>query len=214
MKKIFSISILFLSALSSCQEKTSPAVADFQRLQQQYKVAYFASGCFWCVEAIFESVKGVKEAVSGYSGGQDQSPTYQEVSSGRTGHAETVAVFYNSKEINYTTLLRVFFGSHDPTTLNRQGPDRGSQYRSVVFYTQPEEKQQAEAYMAQLTRNKVFQNPIVTEVVPFEKFYIAEDYHQNYERNHPDNPYIQNVSLPRLRSFQSRFPELLKPSHH
>ena len=188
---------MFLSALSSCQEKTNPAVADFQRLQQQYKVAYFASGCFWCVEAIFESVKGVKEAVSGYSGGQDQSPTYQEVSSGRTGHAETVAVFYNSKEINYTTLLRVFFGSHDPTTLNRQGPDRGSQYRSVVFYTQPEEKQQAEAYMAQLTRNKVFQNPIVTEVVPFEKFYIAEDYHQNYERNHPDNPYIQNVSMPR-----------------
>lgn len=130
MKKIFSIAILFLSALSSCQEKTNPAVADFQRLQQQYKVAYFASGCFWCVEAIFESVKGVKEAVSGYSGGQDQSPTYQEVSSGRTGHAETVAVFYNSKEINYTTLLRVFFWFTRP---HHTQPSRAGQGLAIPF---------------------------------------------------------------------------------
>lgn len=213
MKKGIVFIFMLLSVLTSCQEAVNTQLADFQKLEKEYSIAYFASGCFWCVEAIFESVKGVREAVSGYSGGYDQSPTYSEVSSGQTGHAETVAVFYNPQEVDYATLLKVFFGSHDPTTLNRQGPDRGTQYRSAIFYQTPAEKKQAENYIYRLNQLGTYPNPIITEVVPFKKFFIAEAYHQDYEKNHPNNPYIRNVSLPRLRLFQSKFKELLKPVH-
>lgn len=213
MKKGIVFIFMLFSVLTSCQEAENTQLADFQKLENEFSVAYFASGCFWCVEAIFESVKGVREAVSGYSGGHDQSPTYSEVSNGQTGHAETVAVFYNPQEVDYATLLKVFFGSHDPTTLNRQGPDRGTQYRSTIFYQTPAEKKQAENYIYRLGQMGTYPNPIVTEVVPFEKFFIAEAYHQNYEKNNPNNPYIRNVSIPRLRLFQSKFPDLLKKSH-
>ena len=175
------------------------------------KVAYFASGCFWCVEAIFESVQGVEEAISGYSGGTEKNPTYREVSYGRTTHAEAVAVYYHPDEVSFCELLTVFFVSHDPTTLNRQGPDRGTQYRSIAFYQNEVERQLIEAYIDALNEASVYKNPIVTEVKAFSVFYEAEGYHQDYEKNNPNDPYIRNVSIPRLNRFKEALPQLLKP---
>lgn len=179
-----------------------------------YKRAYFASGCFWCVEAIFESVKGVEEVVSGYAGGTESNPTYEQVSYGRTGHAEAVEVYYNPEVISFFELVQVFFGSHDPTTPNQQGPDRGRQYRSIAFYQTEEEQKTIRAYMDALQENKVYDRPLVTEITPLETFWPAEDYHQDYERKHPENPYIQNVSIPRLKRFQKNFGEYLKEGAH
>lgn len=176
--------------------------------------AYFASGCFWCVEAVYESVTGVREAVSGYAGGKEKNPTYEQVSMGRTGHAEAVKVYYDPDAVTYETLVKVFFGSHDPTTLNRQGPDRGAQYRSIIFYQNDEEKQIAENYVRMLEDQNVYDDPIVTEIVPFKKFWKAEDYHQDYERRNPNNPYVRSVSIPRLKKFQAKYPELLKEGTH
>ncbi|MDF0706394.1 peptide-methionine (S)-S-oxide reductase MsrA [Flagellimonas okinawensis] len=182
---------------------------------QQFETAYFASGCFWCVEAIFESVKGVKEVYSGYSGGSEENPTYEEVSYGRTHHAEAVEVYYDPKVISFEKLVKVFFGSHDPTTLNRQGPDRGAQYRSIAFYKNEEERKIIQDYIDLLENENVYGNrSIVTEVTPFEKFYMAEEYHQDYERRNPDNSYIQNVSIPRLNRFKKNFKSYLKEEVH
>ncbi|PHR50122.1 MAG: peptide-methionine (S)-S-oxide reductase [Fluviicola sp.] len=172
-------------------------------------VAYFASGCFWCVEAVFESVTGVGDVISGYSGGKKSNANYRAVSAGITDHAEAVAVHYDSTKIDYPTLLKVFFGSHDPTTLNQQGPDRGTQYRSAIFYRNQKEKKLAKEYIEQLLTDKVFPK-ITTEVVGFDAFYPAEDYHQNYEKKNPNNSYVRNVSIPRLKKFQKQYPELLK----
>lgn len=172
--------------------------------------AYFASGCFWCVEAVYESVKGVAEAVSGYAGGSSLNPTYQAIGTGKTGHAETVEVYYDAEVVSFETLLTVFFGSGDPTTLNRQGPDRGTQYRSIIFYQNDAEKLAIEKKIAELEEAQVFNKPIVTEVKTFEKFYAAEDYHQDYERLNPHNPYVKSVSIPRLKKFQKQFPDLLQ----
>ena len=201
---------------SSAQNGNSPAgtiatneSGDLSKLQR----AYFASGCFWCVEAVFESVNGVEEVVSGYSGGHTQNPTYATIGSGRTGHAEAVEVFYDAKVVDFATLLKVFFGSQDPTTVNRQGPDRGSQYRSIAFYQNETEKALIEKYIAELNASGTFEGPIVTEVLAFEKFWDAEKYHQNYERLHPDQPYVRGVSVPRLKRFQKKFPGLLKKEH-
>jgi len=181
----------------------------------QFETAYFASGCFWCVEAIFESVKGVKEVVSGYSGGTEKNPTYEQVGGGMTSHAEAVKVFYDPKVISFTALVQVFFGSHDPTTLNSQGPDRGTQYRSVAFYKTDKEKQVIEGYIKALKDQNVYDGaPITTEVTEFTKFYDAEDYHQDYERKHPKNSYITNVSVPRLNRFKENFKEYLKEDSH
>ncbi len=182
---------------------------------QQYETAYFASGCFWCVEAIFESVKGVKEVYSGYSGGSKKNPTYKEVAYGLTRHAEAVEVFYDPEVISFTQLVQVFFGSHDPTTLNRQGPDRGAQYRSIAFYKNEREKEIIDNYISALTAEDVYKGrPIVTEVEKFDVFYKAEEYHQDYERNNPNNSYIQNVSIPRLNRFKKNFGSLLKEESH
>jgi len=190
------------------QEKIRPAkkAVDLTGLSK----AYFASGCFWCVEAVYESVKGVAEVVSGYSGGSSLNPNYKAIGTGKTGHAETIEVYYNADEVSFETLLSVFFGSGDPTTLNRQGPDRGTQYRSIIFYQNDAEKLAIEKKIAALEEDQVFDNPIVTEVTAFEQFYPAEDYHQNYERLNPTNPYVQSVSIPRLKRFQKKFPDLLK----
>ncbi|MBL4707375.1 MAG: peptide-methionine (S)-S-oxide reductase MsrA [Flavobacteriales bacterium] len=181
--------------------------------KEKLETAYFASGCFWCVEAVFQSVKGVKDAVSGYSGGYKKNPTYREISSGTLKHAEAVKVIYDPLQVDYETLVKVFFGSHDPTTVNRQGPDRGPQYRSIVFYETMDEKKIIEKYMTKLESDKVFSAPIVTEVVAFDIFWDAEDYHQEYENKHPENGYVQSVSIPRLKKFQAKFPELLKENH-
>lgn len=180
---------------------------------QNLKKAYFASGCFWCVEAIFESVNGVSEAYSGYAGGFTKNPNYNQIGTGRTGHAEAVEVIYDPEVVSFGTLLQVFFGSHDPTTPNRQGPDRGSQYRSIAFYTSEQEREQIQNYIAQLSDQHIFKADIVTEVKPMDIFYYAEEYHQDYEKRNPNNPYVQNVSIPRLKKFQSRYPELLKAAH-
>jgi peptide-methionine (S)-S-oxide reductase len=193
--------------------KTAIEETDLRDLQD-YETAYFASGCFWCVEAIFESVKGVKEVVSGYSGGKEENPTYEDVGYGRTTHAEAVEVYYNPEVISYLELVQVFFGSHDPTSLNRQGPDQGTQYRSIAFYKEQKEKQIIESYIGALEENKVYDRPIVTEVTKFDKFYKAEDYHQDYERKNPNNSYIRNVSVPRLNRFKQNFPEYLKDEVH
>lgn len=181
---------------------------------QRYETAYFASGCFWCVEAIFESVKGIKEVYSGYSGGTEKNPTYKEVSYGRTTHAEAVEVYYDPKVISFTQLVQVFFGSHDPTTLNRQGPDRGAQYRSIAFYKNEAQKKIITDYIAQLEAENVYDRPIVTEVKKFDKFYRAEEYHQDYEKRNPNNSYIQNVSIPRLNRFKENFKTYLKEGTH
>lgn len=180
----------------------------------KYKKAYFAAGCFWCVEAIFESVTGVKEVYSGYAGGTEKDPTYRDVGSGRTSHAEAVEIYYDPQEVNFFQLVQVFFGSHDPTTLNRQGPDRGPQYRSIAFYSNEEEQNIILAYMDALRENNVYDRPIVTEVTPLDTFYMAEEYHQDYEKRNPNNPYVQNVSIPRLNRFKENFPDLLKKDAH
>jgi len=219
----FALSIIVLASVS-CQSKTTtpkPVVKELAQVKklsqeelQEYETAYFASGCFWCVEAIYESVRGVKEAVSGYAGGEEENPTYEQVSYGRTTHAETVVVYYDPKEISFMELVQVFFGSHDPTTLNRQGPDRGAQYRSIAFYENDEEKKIIEAYMAALEESKRYGRPIVTEVMPLTTFWKAEEYHQDYERKHPNDSYITNVSIPRLDMFKKNFPDYLKKDSH
>ncbi|WP_276167574.1 peptide-methionine (S)-S-oxide reductase MsrA [Zobellia alginiliquefaciens] len=218
---------IFLLASTSCQshvEKKKPAQTSLAKkvaikLTNQdlsnFETAYFASGCFWCVEAIFESVKGVKEVVSGYSGGTEKNPTYEQVGGGMTSHAEAVKVYYDPKVISFTALVQVFFGSHDPTTLNRQGPDRGPQYRSIAFYKNDKEKQIIDGYIKALKDQNVYDGtPITTEVTKFTKFYDAEDYHQDYERKHPNNSYITNVSVPRLNRFKENFQEYLKDGSH
>ena len=176
------------------------------------KVAYFASGCFWCVEAIFESVEGVSEAISGYAGGHTKTPTYQTIGTGKTGHAEAVAVYYNPEKVSFKTLVDVFFGSHDPTTKNGQHPDYGSQYRSIAFYNTMNEKKVIDLAIQKLNK-EVYNNKIVTEVTKHTVFYEAEDYHQDYEKLNPYNSYVRNVSVPRLKRFQKKFPKILKEKH-
>ncbi len=173
--------------------------------------AYFASGCFWCVEAIYESVKGVDEVINGYAGGHSKNPTYEASNTGRTGHAEAIEVIYNPNVIDFATLVDVYFGSQNVTQVNGQGPDRGSQYRSIIFYQNLKQKETIDA--KKLALGKTLNKKIAAEVYPFQKFWIAEDYHQNYERLHPNNRYIQGVSIPRLRKFQRKFPYLIKDSH-
>lgn len=195
-------------SLSGSTESTMPEV--YGKLD----TATFASGCFWCVEAIFESLKGVKEAVSGYSGGHTKNPTYEQVCSHTTGHTETVQVFYDPQQISYQTLLEVYFASQDPTQVNGQGPDHGDSYRSVIFYRNEAERKAAEAYKAQLNASGKYSSPIAVIIEPLKVFYMAEDYHQNYERNHPENPYVQRVSIPRIERMKAQFPDLLKVKQH
>ncbi|WP_025666479.1 peptide-methionine (S)-S-oxide reductase MsrA [Aquimarina megaterium] len=173
--------------------------------------AYFASGCFWCVEAIYESVKGVKESISGYSGGHTKNPTYQSSNTGRTGHAEAVEIIYDPKIVSFSTLVDVYFGSQNPTQVNGQGPDHGSQYRSIIFYQNEEQKKIIENKKEAL--GKKLNRRIAAEVLPFQKFWEGEAYHQDYEKRNPGNPYIRNISVPRLKRFQAKFPNLIKEKH-
>ena len=177
--------------------------------KQEFSKAYFASGCFWCVESIYENLKGVVNVDSGYSGGSTINPTYYQVISGNTGHAETIEVVYDSSIIDFKTLVNVFFGSHDPSTLNRQGPDIGTQYRSVAFYSSNEEKNIIKNEIDRLLKNKVYKK-ITTEVIPFKKFYVAENYHQDYKKKNPNDLYIMKVSAPRINKFKMNFKEILK----
>ncbi len=207
----FSLIPLLFIALSACSQGTETANSKkkVRKNLDSLQTAYFAAGCFWCVEAIFESIEGVEEVESGYSGGTEKNPTYELVCSGKTKHAETVKIYYDSSKVNYNTLLEAFFGSHDASTLNQQGPDFGVQYRSIVFYENAQEKDYTEKYIEKLLKDKVFPK-ITTEVVPLVKFYKAEIYHQNYEEIHPDNPYVKSVSRPRLNRFKEKYGHLLK----
>jgi peptide-methionine (S)-S-oxide reductase len=173
--------------------------------------AVFAGGCFWGVEAVFESLEGVTDAVSGYAGGSDPSPSYDKVSSGRTGHAEAVRVVYDPGRISYDQLLQVFFTvAHDPTQLNRQGPDVGTQYRSAVFYRSPAQRQATERYLAKLRESKAWPGSIVTEVSALRAFHPAEEYHQNYLVRHPTQPYIVINDQPKLEELRKRYPALVR----
>jgi peptide-methionine (S)-S-oxide reductase len=173
------------------------------------QTAVFAGGCFWGVEAVFRHVKGVQRAVSGYAGGMIVNPTYEQVGTGRTGHAESVEVTYDPLQVSYGQLLAVFFSvAHDPTELNRQGPDVGTQYRSAVFYASDDQKRVAEAYIQQLDKAKAFRSPIVTQVAKLPAFWPAEDYHQNYLALHPTQPYIVYNDLPKLAALQKEWPQL------
>lgn len=173
--------------------------------------AVFAGGCFWGVEAVFEHVKGVRDVVSGYAGGKDVSPTYDAVSSGETGHAEAVRVVYDPAAVSYGTLLQVFFSvAHDGTQLNRQGPDVGTQYRSAIFHRSDAQKKAAAAYIEQLTTAKYYPAPIVTEVAQLDKFYLAEEYHQNFMARNPTHPYIVYHDVPKVQKLKKGFPELYR----
>jgi len=173
------------------------------------ETAVFAGGCFWGIQSVFQHIKGVVSATSGYAGGTYDRPSYEDVSSGTTGHAESVRVVFDPSQITYGQLLRVFFSvAHDPTQLNRQGPDTGPQYRSALFYTSDEQKKTAEAYIDQLNKSHAFSKPIVTQVAPLKEFYVAEAYHQNYAELHPDDLYIRINDAPKVVNLKKEFPDL------
>ena len=174
------------------------------------EVATLAGGCFWCLEAVFDELRGVQDVVSGYAGGTVANPTYRQVCSGRTGHAEVVQVTFDPQAVSFRELLQVFFTIHDPTTLNRQGADVGTQYRSAIFYHTPGQKAAAEQVIAELSQAGIWDRPIVTELAPLEAFYPAEDYHQEYFQNNPGQPYCQVVVAPKVAKFRKKFVEQLK----
>jgi len=172
--------------------------------------ATLAGGCFWCLEAVFEELRGIEKVESGYSGGHVPNPTYEQVCTGTTGHAEVVQLTYDPGVISYREILEVFFTVHDPTTLNRQGPDVGTQYRSAIFYHDEEQRRTAEEVIFEFEEKGVWEDPIVTEVTPFEAFYPAEEYHREYFRNHPDQPYCRVVIAPKVAKFRKQYLERLK----
>jgi peptide-methionine (S)-S-oxide reductase len=211
--------LAFISAaLLACEAKdgvAAPAAALDEPLATSggEQTAVFAGGCFWGVQAVFERVRGVTQATSGYAGGTVANPGYELVSTGETGHAESVKVTYDPAQITYGQLLRVFFSvAHDPTELNRQGPDEGTQYRSAIFYSSEEQKNIADAYIAQLNKSKIFSGPIVTQVAPLKAFYPAEGYHQKYYDHHPDSLYIVYNDKPKVANLKKEFPQLYQES--
>src|ERR1700689_3216878 len=186
-----------------------PTVDESLSAQKGQATLVVAGGCFWGVQAVFQHVKGVTSATSGYSGGTVKNPDYEEVSSGTTGHAESVEIVYDPSKITLGQLLKVFFSvADDPTEVNRQGPDTGTQYRSIIFFSNTDQQRIAQSYVDQLNQSKVFASPIVTQIVPLKAFYRAEDYHQNYATEHPDSPYIAMFDLPKVKNLQQQFPSL------
>ena len=203
---------LLLAAITLVACTSSGQKEGIYQPQPGLEKAYFASGCFWCVEAVYESLKGVDEVISGYAGGHTKNPTYEASNTGRTGHAEAVEVYYDPEVVSFADLVDVYFGSQDPLQVNGQGPDRGSQYRSIIFYQTAGEKKIIDQKKAAL--EKKLGAKVAAEVMPYEKFWIGEDYHQNYERLHPNQGYIRSVSIPRLNRFKKKFPHLLKEKEH
>jgi peptide-methionine (S)-S-oxide reductase len=208
--RLYLLASLLTGSLLSAAGFPAPTV-DQPATANHTATAVFAGGCFWGVEAVFERLNGVTNAVSGFAGGSASTAHYETVSSGTTGHAESVQVTYDPSRISYGKLLEVFFSvAHDPTELNRQGPDEGTQYRSAIFYSNPDQKRVAEAYIHQLTAAKVFRDPIVTQLVPLKGFYEAEAYHQHFFDHNPNNPYIVYNDAPKVKHLQEEFPQLLK----
>lgn len=208
------ISLLFMIFGTSCGQKNNqPVKKDMTSEQSQNpkaQLATFGSGCFWCSEAIFQNVEGVSKVESGYSGGTVKNPSYEAVCTGQTGHAEVVQLTYDPAVVSYDELLEIFWKTHDPTTLNRQGNDVGTQYRSVIFYHNDEQKRLAETYKEKLDKSGAFDNPIVTEITPYTNFYKAEDYHQNYYNLHGNAPYCSYVIQPKVEKFKKVFSDKLK----
>lgn len=212
MNKVI-LTAFILSIFASCTSETKykNMSASLTTMNDRVDTATFGTGCFWCTEAIFEQLNGVLKVTSGYSGGSVQNPTYKQVCSGQTGHAECVQVQYEPDKISYDELLEVFWQVHDPTTLNRQGADEGTQYRSVIFYHNDEQKEKAEHYKAELDKSGAFNKPIVTEITPATTFYKAEDYHQEYYQNNKNgNPYCSIVIRPKLEKFKKVFGQKIK----
>lgn len=206
---------LLLIAASSCAQKTKQTIEPHLTAKQLsgYSQATFAAGCFWHEEALFESIKGVKEAVSGYAGGKTSNPSYESLETGTTGHAETVNVYYDSSIITYPALLKVYFSGQDPTQVDGQGPDHGTQYRSVVFYRNNKEKQLTLDYIKNMRTSGKYSDPIAVQLMPYTKFWQAEDYHQNYIDQNPGSGYVQMVSIPEIKKLQKEYPELVKKDH-
>ncbi|MEO8534421.1 MAG: peptide-methionine (S)-S-oxide reductase MsrA [Flavobacterium sp.] len=203
MKNIFLTCIFALSLNGFAQNNTAKKVSNFETIT-------LGGGCYWCVEAVYENLNGVKSVVSGFSGGKVANPSYEEVCTGTTGHAEVVQITYDKTVTDINEIFKVFFTVHDPTTLNRQGADVGTQYRSVIFYNNAEQKKAAESIIAELNKAKVYDSPIVTKVEPFTKFYKAEDYHQNYYANNKNQPYCKMVIQPKIEKFEKVFKNKLK----
>jgi len=212
--KFFLASIIAIITLGSCAQTQNAEVKIPLGSKQKgtnEAIATFSEGCFWHAEIVFQSLVGVRDAVSGYAGGTDTDPDYEKVSTGETGHAETVQVYYDPAKISFETLVKALFASMDPTQVNGQGNDMGTEYRSIAFYRNENEKQIIEAEIKRLTNAKVYQRKIVTEVVPFKQFYPAEDYHQEYIYHNPQNPYVRNVSIPEFLHFKKEFKGNFKP---
>ena len=216
MNTVLTSMVIFLATFTSCAqiENQNKIMSSDTKISLPAGVetdtATFGTGCFWCTEAIFQELDGVLKATSGYSGGNVENPTYKEVCEGTTGHAEVIQVVYDPSKITYDDLLKAFWQSHDPTTLNRQGNDVGPQYRSVIFYHNDEQKEKAVKYKAELDKSKAFDNPIVTEISPYSKFYVAENYHQDYYNNNGSQPYCYYVIKPKLEKFNKVFKDKLK----
>ncbi|MHB1147185.1 MAG: peptide-methionine (S)-S-oxide reductase MsrA [Lutibacter sp.] len=206
MKKIIIIFLVFAAANVDAQS----IITKKSKMSDKLEIATLANGCFWCTEAIFQRLNGVEKVTSGYSGGKVKNPTYNEVTLGETGHAEVIQIQFNPSVITFQEILEVFFATHDPTTLNRQGYDVGSQYRSAIFYHSPAQKEVAEAFIKTLAEAKVFEKKIVTEVTPFEAFYDAEAYHQNYYNNNKNQGYCVAVINPKLDKFIKKYKDKLK----
>jgi peptide-methionine (S)-S-oxide reductase len=211
---LLSLIVVFANMIACAGERSgisipSPAVDAAISTTNSPQTAVIAGGCFWGIQSVFQHVRGVISATSGYSGGEANTAQYEMVSTGETGHAESVQIRYDPSKITYGQILRIFFSvAHDPTQLNRQGPDQGTQYRSSIFYGNDEQKRIAEAYISQLERAKIFPQPIVTQVVPLKTFYPAEAYHQDYATQHPDNPYIVYNDAPKIAHLREQFPDL------
>jgi peptide-methionine (S)-S-oxide reductase len=203
--------VALLAGSALCAANLPVPAVDENRSEKKSETVVFAGGCFWGVQAVFDAIKGVSSSVSGYAGGSKANAHYEIVSTGTTGHAESVQVTFDPSVVSFGQLLKIYFSvAHDPTELNRQGPDEGTQYRSEIFYTSDEQKHIAEAYIQQLTAAKVFRRPIVTKVAPLQAFYPAEDYHQNYVARNPHQPYVAYNDLPKLTNLRADFPEMCK----
>ena len=202
--------ILLVFALATCSMFAQNKATDKKIKQSNFETITLAGGCYWCVEAIYENLDGVKSVVSGYAGGKMPNPTYEEVSTGKTGHAEVVQITYDKNVTNLDEIFNVFFTVHDPTTLNRQGADVGTQYRSAIFYKNEEQKKAAQSIINALTKGKIYDSPIVTTLEPLTKFYKAENYQQNYYANNKSQPYCKLVIQPKIEKFENLFKDRLK----
>ena len=218
MKKFtYPLFLFMILGFAACSQKTNrPTVLPKQLSSKElskYSEATFAAGCFWHEEALFESIKGVKEVVSGYAGGTTANPTYESIETGETGHTETVNVYYDPAEVKYETLVQVYFAGQDPTSVNGQGNDRGTQYRSVLFYRNNQEKQMANTYMKQLQQSGKYKKPLAVQIMPLTKFWNAEGYHQDYIVKNPGSGYVNMVSIPEIKKTQKEYPKLIKAGH-